>query len=125
MGCEGTLGDAAPRGLIGGLSTRRYNGQKRSLPGLFGAIGSFRIVGLHQNGFDLRCLQRRWALVFQYGWNLVQAVFTKDLLFHQSLAQSHVDTAFGLTLDEQGIEGAAAIVPDPHSVDLDLASLAV
>src|SRR6266576_2337122 len=55
----------------------------------------------------------------------MQPVLAKDLLFHQCLAESHVDAAFGLAFDEQRIKGASAVVRDPNFVELDFARDAV
>ena len=47
----------------------------------------------------------------------MQTVFA-EVLFHQRLAESHVNTAFGFTFDERRIEGTATVVGDLNFIDL-------
>src|SRR6266513_3684523 len=47
------------------------------------------------------------------------------LLFHQRLAQGHVDTALHLADDQHGVVGTADIVSDPDLGDLDFTGLEV
>src|SRR5439155_1159916 len=111
--------------VVNGVRHRRYDRQERPLTGFFRAVGSFRIVGFDQNRFDLGGLQRRRALVLQDGWNLVQTVFAEDLLFHQRLAESHINAAFGLTFHEQRIERTSTVVSDPNFIYFNFARDAV
>ena len=49
----------------------------------------------------------------------------EDLLFHQDLAEPHVDGALDLALDEERVDGRAAVVGDPHVLDPDVARLPI
>src|SRR5713226_4428639 len=93
--------------------SRNYR-QQRTLSRLFGPVGPFRVIRLDENRFDRRRLQRRGAFVFGDRRIFVQARLSENLLFHQDLAQGHVDAPLHLSLDEQRIEGPAAIVRDPN-----------
>jgi len=50
---------------------------------------------------------------------LVQPVLVKDLLFHQRLAESHVDAAVGLAFDEQRIKGRPQSCRESNFFELD------
>src|SRR5215470_7880992 len=112
-------------GIIDGVGYGRYDRQKRSLARFFRAVGSFGIVGFDENSFDLRRLEGRRAFVLQDRRNFVQPAFAKNLLLHQRFAEGHINAALGLTFNKQWIEGAAAIVGDPHFVDFDFAGDAI
>ena len=56
--------DAHADGVVDGVRHRGNDRQERTLAGFFGAVGSFRIVGLNQNRFDLGCLQSVVGLLY-------------------------------------------------------------
>src|SRR6185295_3496601 len=71
---------------------------------------------------DLRRLQRGRALVLEQRGMLVQAL-AEHLPFHERLADAHIDGAFDLTFDEEGIESTTDVVSDPDFTKLDPAGV--
>src|ERR1700694_1058926 len=88
-----------------------------ALPGFLGAIWSLGIDGLDDERLDLWHVEECWRLVLEHRRPFVQA-FPERLLFHQCLAQTHVDAALHLALDQQRVDGAAHVVRNPYLVQM-------
>ena len=96
----------------------RGNGKQRSLTRLLRAVRTLGVDGLDDEGLDLGHVEKGGRLVFEHRRPLVQAL-AKRLLFHQRLAEAHVDAPFDLPFDQERVDGAAHVMGDPDPIHRD------
>ena len=119
------LVDPHADGVVDGVGDRRHDRQQRPLPDLLGAERAVRVGVLDQIEMTSGMSSVVGLLYSSIDGNLCTSAPRAsrqpavDLLFHQRLAQAHVDAALDLAADQRRVDRAADVVRDPDPWDGD------
>src|SRR5260221_2818758 len=116
--------EAHPDGVGDGIGQRRQERRERALARLLGAERAVRIVAFDDADLDRRRILDGGHAVVEHVAGDEQAVVIGGLLAH-GLAHAHPHRTLHLALDGEAVECLAAVVRDPHLVDVDHAGVLI
>src|SRR5450759_459668 len=114
---HGNLVDPHAESVEDRRADRRDDRKERTLPRFLGAVRSLGIDGIDDEGLDLGHVHEGRRFVLEHRRPLVQAL-AERLLLHERLAQTHINAALHLALDQERVDGAAHVVRNPHLVQV-------
>src|SRR5262249_26524942 len=116
--------EAHPDGIGNGIGQRGQEGRKRAFARLLGAKRAVRIVALDDTDLDRRGILDGGYAIVEHIAGHEQALVIPGFLAHR-LAHAHPYRSLHLALDREPIDRPAAVVRDPHLVDVDHAGFLV